>query len=123
MATTKKSVSANHNSKKGVLADIVTKMETAFEELKQELGEKKFGKRLKKAAKILIHGVDVDTQHKKKGTKKPAKKSVAVPIIKSGDADNKKASKPKDKKAAKAKKDIAIKAGIEKPVKKVAKKK
>lgn len=86
MATTKKTAPGSQASKKGIIADIVSKMETAFDDLKHELGEKKFGKRLKKAAKILIHGIDAnETKPAKQGTKKAVKKSVPKPKKKSSD--------------------------------------
>lgn len=52
---TKKIASAH--SKKEYKKDVYEKLATALQELKNTLGEKEFQHRLKKAAKVLVHGL------------------------------------------------------------------
>ena len=57
-----------------IINQVVTIFNTALVNLKETLGEKKFEKRIRKAAKILAHGI------KTKTTRKPtANKKAAVP--------------------------------------------
>ena len=72
-----KKTATEQKSKKELLAEVIGKMETAFEHLQQELGDKKFGKRLKKAAKALLHGVLKNDPPAKKSTLKKAAKKAA----------------------------------------------
>lgn len=61
--------------KKEVAADLVTRMNMQFADLKEMIGEKKFGSRLKKAAKMLTAGiknkVTVNSNSAKRVSKKP----------------------------------------------------
>ena len=95
------------SDKKEYRKKIATLLENALTELKAELGEKKFGKRIEKAAKLLAEGLDGD-----KHEEEPAKKEKPVA---------EKASKPE--KAAKPKKAAAPKAKKVAGVKKAAAKK
>ena len=55
MATTPKVKSLS--KKKELKKDLADKMESALPEIKTKLGEKKFQRRIRKAAKILVHGL------------------------------------------------------------------
>lgn len=54
---TKKTPIASAHSKKEYKREVYTKLETALQELKNTVGEKEFQHRLKKAAKVLVHGL------------------------------------------------------------------
>jgi hypothetical protein len=86
--------------KDAALAVIINQLQNALPDLKEQLGEKKFEKRIKKAAKLLIAGFK----------KTPVKKVVP---------DAKKVTTPAKKTTPAPKKAIAP---AKKPVKKVAKK-
>jgi hypothetical protein len=79
------------------LAVIISQLQNALPDLKEQLGEKKFEKRIKKAAKLLIAGF------KKTPVKKatPATKKVIPPTKKAAPAP-KKASSPAKKPVRKA---------------------
>ncbi len=62
---------------KEILNGITKKIETALADLKQEMGEKRFNKAVKKAGKLFAAGV------KKSKVKKAAKKSVKKAAAKS----------------------------------------
>ena len=51
--------------KKQALADLTLKLSSALPELKTTLGEKKFARRVKKAAKILNAGLKTETKKTK----------------------------------------------------------
>lgn len=59
-------------TKKQVLSDFIQKLEAVLSDLKNELGEKKFNKRLKKAAKLLLQGLEKPKQPVKKAAAKKA---------------------------------------------------
>ena len=68
------------NSKEMLLKEITLQLSTALVALKESLGNKKFEKRIKKAAKLLIEGIKSKSPKKapvKKTT--PVKKSLAKP--------------------------------------------
>lgn len=82
----KENVSA---TKKDSRADIEKRLETALASFKDVLGEKKFTRRIKKAAKAFAHGMQ-------KATAKPSvktKKNVALPKAKKSPAKKAKAAK------------------------------
>jgi hypothetical protein len=54
---TKKTAAKPEHPKKEFKKELVGKIETALPEIKTKLGEKKFQHRIKKAAKILVHGL------------------------------------------------------------------
>ena len=56
MATKKTPIVSAH-SKKEYKKEVYTKLETALQELKSPVVEKQFQHRLKKAAKVLVHGL------------------------------------------------------------------
>ena len=82
---------ANNNSstngfqnKKQVKKELAHNIEIALPEIKSELGEKKFNKRVKKAAKLITEGLHLKRNNKKKNNVEkpelnPAKK---VPVKK-----------------------------------------
>ena len=88
MANEKKTVQPKTVSKKTIREELEKKIEAALGELKADIGEKKFKNRVKKASKILLHGL--------KSAKKPPvpKKAEKAPVVK-------KAAKATAKKAAK----------------------
>lgn len=91
MSKEKKSTVADEQ----ILKSVTEQLHTSLTELKAQLGEKKFSKRIKKAAKLLVAGIG--KKHVKKVIPKPAKKAVAktakaTPV-------KKKAAKPAIKKA------------------------
>lgn len=95
MITKKTVVKESTNPKDKTLQTIIEQLQTALPALKEQLGEKKFERRIKKAAKLLIAGI------KKANAKKtvtPAKK--AAPTKKAALA----------KKVAPAKKIVKVKA-------------
>jgi len=57
MATTKKIVIKSAHPKKEFKKELAGKMESALPEVKTKLGDKKFQRRIKKAAKILVQGL------------------------------------------------------------------
>jgi hypothetical protein len=72
MPTKKPAVKKNAPGKEKILKTIKDQLSTTLSKLKEQLGEKKFEKRIKKAAKVLVAGI------KKQPVKKPvvtAKKS------------------------------------------------
>lgn len=88
----------NTLSKKNLVAEIIALNTPAFAMLKKSLGEKKLEKRLKKAVKLLTHGMQRPVE-KKVVTKKAAAKKTAV----------KKSKKASPRKIPVASKRIAIK--------------
>lgn len=88
----------NTTSKKNLAAEITALITPSLAALKQSLGEKKFEKRLKKAVKLLTHGVKPPTE-KKPAPKKPVAKKTAA----------KKSKKAAPQKIPVAPKKIAIK--------------
>ena len=76
-----------------ILKAVTDQLHTSLTDLKVQLGEKKFNKRIKKAAKLLVAGVEkkpvkkVITKPAKKVAAKsakatPAKKKIAKPALK-----------------------------------------
>jgi hypothetical protein len=92
----KKSVTKKSSSSKEMLIKEITPLLTsAAASLKEALGEKKLEKRIKKAAKFLVHGIKPVVAKKKVVKKRLLKKAVkktAIPAV------AKKAAKPKAKK-------------------------
>ena len=76
-----------------ILKAVTDQLHTSLTDLKVQLGEKKFNKRIKKAAKLLVSGIE----------KKPVKKVIAKPtkkvVTKSAKTVKKKIAKPALKKA------------------------
>jgi hypothetical protein len=89
MSKEKKSTVADEQ----ILKTVTGQLHTSLTALKAQLGEKKFNKRIKKAAKLLVAGIE----------KKPFKKVIAKPtkkvIAKQAKAVKKKIAKPALKKA------------------------
>ena len=97
MSTKQPTVNKTSTPKKTLLAEVVLQISKAVPALKALLGEKKFEKRIKKAAKLLIDGIKASEPTKAAITKTapistplvkkaatPKKKSVkAVPVKKS----------------------------------------
>jgi len=69
MVKRKQAVEKNKSPKHLLIEDISSLLNTALIKLKEDLGEKKFEKRIKKAVKILIHGIK-PALPKKKAVKK-----------------------------------------------------
>ena len=92
----KKTVTKKTASPKEMLIKEITPLLTAtLAKLKETLGDKKFEKRIKKAAKFLVHGIKPVVAKKKVVKKRLLKKAVkktAIPAV------AKKAAKPKAKK-------------------------
>jgi hypothetical protein len=53
----KKSSNESLHTKKEIKKELAVKMESALPEIKATLGDKKFHRRIKKVAKILVHGL------------------------------------------------------------------
>ena len=64
------------NTKKGLKKEVTDKLQIALPEMKTTLGEKKFSRRLKKAVKLLLHGIHTDDV-----LKKAKKAKAAVPEV------------------------------------------
>ena len=86
MPVKKVAIKNNRIDKETMLQEITGKLHTALPVLKEQLGEKKFDKRIKKAAKLLVAGIK-KTPVKK--TEAPAKK-IASPIKKAATGSSKK---------------------------------
>jgi hypothetical protein len=75
---------ANHaevsvlHSKKEMKRAVADKLQVAFPEMKSTLGEKKFNRRLKKAVKMLLHGIHSDDVLKKAKKKADANKAASA---------------------------------------------
>lgn len=98
MSTKKPAVAAAKKTKatkKQLLTELVSKLEAALTELKEELGEKKFGRRLKKAGKLLLHGLDNKPANtrKKASTGNKTTKKAAKPAAKPTDTTPKAVAK------------------------------
>jgi hypothetical protein len=93
----KKTTTKKIASPKEILIKEITPLLTAaMAKLKETLGEKKFEKRVKKAAKFLVHGIKPVAAKKKAVKKRLLKKAVKKISIPA--AVSKKAAKPKAKK-------------------------
>jgi len=86
MPTTKTAVKKNAPAEENILKTIKDQLSTALSTLKGQLSEKKFEKRIKKAAKLLVAGIK----------KQPVKKT--VPAAKKPTVAVKKAAKTTKKK-------------------------
>lgn len=100
--STKKSPIASAHSKKEYKKEVYTKLETALQELKSTVGEKEFQHRLKKAAKVLVHGLhSKDFSTNNNGVAKPgntaAKKIKGLKKVSAKKASAKKAATKKAK--------------------------
>lgn len=85
MATEKKATKKTTPPAHNMLKTVTEQLNTSLTSLKEQLGEEKFKKRIKKAAKKLVSGIK-KTQPKK-AVKKikeviPVKKKAAKPIVK-----------------------------------------
>jgi hypothetical protein len=54
---TQKSANKSLHTKREIKKELEVKMESALSEIKATLGEKRFQRRIKKVAKILVHGL------------------------------------------------------------------
>lgn len=71
-------------TKKEFKKEVAGTIESALPVLKVKLGEKKFSKRIKKAAKLLTEGLHPDGEHKKSNKAKPGD---AIKILKEKKAE------------------------------------
>ncbi len=95
MATSKTNKKKQPSAKDTLATQISVLLKPLHETLKSGLGEKKLEKRIKKAAKLLIHGLKTG-EAKKTATKTPAKKAIkkkSIPVA------AKKTAVPQKKKA------------------------
>ncbi|HEX5154236.1 MAG TPA: hypothetical protein VFW07_22465 [Parafilimonas sp.] len=82
MATKKKAGKPAY-SKKELKKELAGKIESVLSELKNTLGEKEFQHRIKKAAKILVHGLHIkEISASSNGTPANAKKTTHAKKIK-----------------------------------------
>ncbi len=75
MLSKKAPVKNKRSSKKAAIEEIIPILISALTPLKEKLGEKKFEKRIAKAAKLLATGVKSAATKKAAGKKVPAKKA------------------------------------------------
>jgi len=94
MANDKQIEASVLHNKKEMKKAVKEKLQTALPEMKSTLGEKKFDHRLKKAIKLLLHGIHTDDVLKKAKQKADANRA----------ASTKKLSAKKAKAAKKAQK-------------------
>ena len=59
---------AIHPTKKPLTKELATKIEAALPDIKVSLGEKKFNKRVKKAAKLFTQGININPKEISKKT-------------------------------------------------------
>ena len=89
MAAKKENDQKGVSQKQTMINEVALKISTALDGLKEELGIKKFEKRTRKAAKLLLNGIKPGTMEntatKKSPTKKvtPKKNAKALPARKS----------------------------------------
>ena len=81
-----KAIAKTANPKKEYKKEVAAKMESAFTDLKEKLGDKEFQHRIKKATKILAHGLHLnkDASQKNVATAKaapPVKKAKSLKKI------------------------------------------
>lgn len=77
MANNKQTEVSVLHSKKEMKRDVADKLQIALPEMKSTLGEKKFSHRLKKAVKMLLHGIHSDDVLKKAQKKANANKATS----------------------------------------------
>jgi hypothetical protein len=107
MSSVKTKAPSKENIESLITRDLVEKqLENALLALKEAVGEKKFKQRIKKAAKLLVHGLKKKTATKAAATKK----AVAKPIAKNAATKVVKKAEKLAKKAVPAKKVVAKKA-------------
>ena len=90
MSTKKKFTNEKQSYEKKVLLEISPLLSTSLISLKERLGEKKFEKRIRKAARLLIHGIkplpakkaDVKSKVLKKAAKWPVNQKISGKTIK-----------------------------------------
>lgn len=80
MATKKIIGKDKKNFKQAKISEITDQLTTALQHLKTDLGEKKFDKRIRKAAKLLAEGVKEVAAKKIPVKGKPAKVIVKSPV-------------------------------------------
>jgi uncharacterized phage infection (PIP) family protein YhgE len=73
---TKKTADKPEHAKKEFKKKLADKMESAMPEIKTKLGDKKFQRRIKKATKLLVHGLHNDDFALNGETNKAAKTAV-----------------------------------------------
>src|SRR4051812_27983658 len=86
------------HSKKEMKRAVADKLQIALPEMKSTLGEKKFSHRLKKAVKMLLHGIHSDDVLKRAKKKADANKAASAKKLAAKEA--KAAKKTKKAKAA-----------------------
>ena len=87
MAAKKENDQKHVSQKETMINEAALKISTALESLKKELGTKKFDKRVRKAAKLLVDGLKLDTVKKTEIRKSPIvkksqKETKAAPVKK-----------------------------------------
>lgn len=92
MTSIKKATKAT-GSKKITNEDIEKKLATSFATLKLTLGDKKFKHRIKKAVKILTHGLDKNKDSKPKVAKVKIAAPAPVPVVEKTPVKTKKVPK------------------------------
>jgi len=84
------------NPKDTILKEITLQLSQALPAIKESLGEKKFGKRIKKAGKLLIKGIKPSVPKKTTSTKstvakpKVTKSKISLPVKKTAKAVSRK---------------------------------
>jgi hypothetical protein len=93
MTDTKKASKLKPASKNTAKNEIEKKLETLFADYKKDLGDKKFNHRVKKAAKILLHGLKKKKENNIAEIKKPEVKAAPKKAAKKAAKKSKAASK------------------------------
>lgn len=83
MSTNEVTEKKKENPTDTLLKEIILQLSTALVALKGSLGEKKFEKRIKKAAKLLIEGIKAKSPKKAPAKKSVVKSKAAAPRKKS----------------------------------------
>jgi len=104
MSDKKLTDSKKESAKDIMLKEIVDQLTKALPALKEKIGDKKFEKRIKKAAKLLTEGIKEEAPVKEPKTKAAAPKKVPVKAKAIGPAKAKVAASVKSKVVAPAKK-------------------
>ncbi|MEO6720487.1 MAG: hypothetical protein ABIN67_08970 [Ferruginibacter sp.] len=70
------------SQKEAMINEVTVQLSASLQNLKTELGEKKFEKRTRKAAKLLVEGIKFNTPGKPAAKKSPTKKSPIKKVAK-----------------------------------------
>ena len=88
MATQKSATHSFHN-KKELKKELAHKIEVALPEIEQSLGKKKFNKRLKKATRLFVKGVQLNGVDKKPKTSKKSSQPKKKEVVKKKSGEEK----------------------------------